>query len=159
MGNCNRAEGLVGRLLKRQSGRLCLLQILGDDASLLAGAQDFCLLDDHRWILGETVTVTTRACCDPLGDDRVTSFANLIKLRFGGDFRRFRCSFAQRHTPISSDLHKLHGDFWSRGKIALFACDTDTPHLNSTDRFPPTAQYVDQAQGSSARNRLRPAPE
>jgi hypothetical protein len=138
---------------------LCLQQIFRDNASLLARAENFCLFNDDGWILGETVAVTTRAGCDALGDDRVTSFANLIKLRFGGDFRRFRCSFAQRHTPISSDLHKLHGDFWSRGKIALFACGTDTPHRRSIDRFPPTAQYVDQAQGSSARNRLRPAPE
>ena len=101
-----------------------LEEIFGHHASLLSGTKDFCLFDDDVGILSKTVTVAARARCDPLGDNRVTSFANLIKLRFRGYLCRFRCSFAQRHSLFSSDFVELHSDFWPVAKIASFASET-----------------------------------
>ena len=88
-------------------------QILGYHASLLSGAEDFRLLNDDVGILGKTVAMATRACCDSFGYNGVTSLANLVKLRFRGYFCRFRCSFAERHVLFSSELAELHSDFWT----------------------------------------------
>jgi hypothetical protein len=87
-------------------------QILGDHTSLLSRAEDLGLLNDGVRVLDKTVSVAARACGDSLCYDGVAPFANLIKLRFRGNFGRFRCSFAERHTLFSSEFAELDSNFW-----------------------------------------------
>ena len=92
------------RLLGGESG---LKQILRKHTLLFSGAEDLGLPDDNIRFLVETVAVATRTCRDSLGNDRIARLTNLIKLRFLGDFRRFRRSFAERHEPVSSDFARV----------------------------------------------------
>ena len=87
-------------------------QILGDHTSLLSGAEDLGLLNDGVLVLDKTVSVAARACGDSFCYNGVAPFANLIKLRFRGNFCRFRCSFAERHTLFSSEFAELDSNFW-----------------------------------------------
>ncbi len=86
-------------------------QILGDHASLLPGAEDLRLLNDDVGVLDKTVSVAARACGDSFCHDGVAPFAYLVKLRFRGNFCRFRCSLAERHALFSSESAELHSDF------------------------------------------------
>src|ERR1700733_2745738 len=90
----------------------CSEQILRDHTSLLPGAEDFGLVNDGVLVFDKTVSVAARARGDSFCDDGVASFANLIKLRFRGNFGRFRCSFAERHTLFSSEFAELDSNFW-----------------------------------------------
>jgi hypothetical protein len=87
-------------------------QILSDHTSLLSGAEDLGLLNDGVRVLDKTVSVAARACGDSFCYDGVAPFANLIKLRFRGNFGRFRCSFAERHILFSSEFAELDSNFW-----------------------------------------------
>jgi hypothetical protein len=92
----------------------CSEQILCDHTSLLSGAEDLGLVNDGVLVFDKTVSVAARARGDSFCDDGVASFANLIKLRFRGNFGRFRCSFAERHTLFSSEFAELDSNFWRR---------------------------------------------
>jgi hypothetical protein len=95
-------------------------QILGDNAALLSGAEDLGLVNDGVLVLDKTVSVAARARGDPFCYDGVAPFANLIKLRFRGNFGRFRCSFAERHTLFSSEFAELDSNFWRRSANLAF---------------------------------------
>ena len=88
-----------------------LQEILSYYAALLAGAEDFGLLNDYFWILIETVAVAARAGRNTPGHDRITRLTNLVKVRFLSDFRRFRRSLGERHDLVSSDLARMHDQF------------------------------------------------
>jgi hypothetical protein len=90
----------------------CSEKILCDHAALLSRAEDLGLLNHGVRVLDKTVSVATRACGDSFRHDGIAPFANLIKLRFRGNFGRFRCSFAERHILFSSELTELDSNFW-----------------------------------------------
>ena len=92
-------------------------QIFCDHASLLSGTEDLGLLNDSGRFLNKTVSVAARACGNSFRHDGVAPFANLIKLRFRGNFCRFRCSFAERHTLFSSEFAELDSNFWRLSAI------------------------------------------
>ena len=87
----------------------------------------FCVFD-------KTVSVAARARGDSFCHDGVAPFANLIKLRFRGNFGRFRCSFAERHTLFSSEFAELDSNFWRRSAKfrSAFAFDVPAAHGSGT---------------------------
>ena len=105
------SPGLPSARVERLNSCFCSKQVLGDHASLLSGTENFRLLNDDVLVLDKTVSVAARACGDSFRDDGVAPFANLIKLRFRGNFRRFRCSFGKGHAVFSSELGEFDSNF------------------------------------------------
>ena len=104
----------------------CSEQILCDHTSLLSGAEDLSLVNDGVLVFDKTVSVAARARGDSFCYDGVAPFANLIKLRFRGNFGRFRCSFAERHTLFSSEFAELDSNFWRRSANLTFSVPRST---------------------------------
>ena len=69
---------LCGEFLLWVLRLVALQQVFFYDTALLAGPQNLRLLDDHRRIFVKPISVATRTGSNPLHNDRITSFANLI---------------------------------------------------------------------------------